>query len=187
MKALDSRQNSSPMRFIEPNEESADMGKAGSFRYNILHALLEEKYSDAVDYIKAEIEKESVYPKYHKKVDRIFHHGIDLVSAIRAKRDFPGFKSLVRSKQAELRDKIIKHYRELESMLKKIEEIEDGLKREDQRSTIYVVRSLWFGALVLLLVAFFQEIIGGLAKTGYVFSNNSANELLTYLLEKLGM
>lgn len=146
----------------------ADLGKPDQLRSQILQLVLEEHYEKAIEDLRTFFVQESVYPSFNKRIERYINHSIDLIYAIKAKRNFPGISQLTRAKQQELRDRFKEHLNELVFMLKKIEKIERDLMLEDARSTIYVVRALWLAGFGLLVAWFFVEIYRGLAVTSFI-------------------
>ncbi len=148
--------------------ESVDFGKPDQLRYQILVQVLEEKYEQSIEDLRAFFVKESAYPTFNRRIERYINHSIDLIYAIKAKRNFPGISQLTRAKQQELRDRFKDHFNELIFMLKKIEKIERDLMLEDARSTIYVVRALWVAALCVLVTWFVLEVYRGLAVTSFI-------------------
>ncbi|MGZ3779072.1 MAG: hypothetical protein ACXVCY_00460 [Pseudobdellovibrionaceae bacterium] len=172
--------------FFEVGLEQTDLGKPDSFRYNILTCVLNENYDKAIEDLKGFVEKPSEYPNFKDKITRFVNHSIDLIYAIKAKRGFPGINSLTRAKQQELREKFKGHFRELQYILKIIEKIQGDLRVEDVRSTIYVVRALWFCGIAIAITAFWVEIVNGLARASYVVSDDAFGKLANFLAEKIG-
>lgn len=155
-------------RIFEMGVDPADLGKQGELRFQILMQVLDEQYEKSIEDLRAFFLKESVYPSFNQRIERYINHSIDLIYAIKAKRNFPGISQLTRAKQQELRDRFKDHFNELVFMLKKIEKIERDLMLEDARSTIYVVQAFWVAALCLLLSWFAVEIYRGLAVTSFI-------------------
>ncbi|MBL7557683.1 MAG: hypothetical protein JNM24_17770 [Bdellovibrionaceae bacterium] len=155
-------------RIFEMGIDPSDFGKPDQLRYKILVMVMEEQYEEAIEALRVFFQTESVFPTFNQRVERYINHCIDLIYAIKAKRNFPGISQLTRAKQQELRDRFKDHFNELIFMLRKIEKVERDLELEDARSTIYVVRALWVAALALLLTWFAVEIYRGLAVTSFV-------------------
>ncbi|HRO66800.1 MAG TPA: hypothetical protein PL182_04485, partial [Pseudobdellovibrionaceae bacterium] len=93
--------------------ERTDLGRVDSLRYNILTWVLNERYDKAIQELREFDSRPSPYPTFHAKVSRYILHSIDLIFAIKAKRNFPGINSLTRAKQQELREKFKEHFMEL--------------------------------------------------------------------------
>ncbi|MEN0059571.1 MAG: hypothetical protein AAGB31_12100, partial [Bdellovibrio sp.] len=126
------------------------------------------------------------YPNFQSKITRYINHSVDLIYAIKAKRSFPGIHSLTRAKQQELREKFKEHLRELQYVLKMVEKIHEDLRIQDARSTIYVVKALWLAVLGIIVLAFWLEIVHGLAKTSIVVFDDGFGKLANWLAEKIG-
>lgn len=154
------------------DSDRTDLGRADTLRFNVLTWVLDERYDKAIQELKDFLAKPSDFPSFQDKITRYIHHSIDLIYAIKAKRNFPGINSLTRAKQQELREKFKEHFQELQYVLKKVEKVEHDLRVEDARSTIYVVRALWFALISVVVFAFGLEITRGLARTtGIVFED----------------
>ena len=166
--------------------DKGDMGEPDSLRCNILTWVLAERYDKAIEELKDFLERPSEYPDFKGKVTRYIHHSIDLIYAIKAKRSFPGINSLTRAKQQELREKFKEHYKELQYILKVVEKIQGDLRIADVRSTIYVVRALWFAALGIIILAFWLDIVNGLMKTSIIVFDDSFGKIANFLAERIG-
>lgn len=167
--------------------ERTDLGQADTLRYNVLSWVLEERYDKAIETLRATMTDPSEFPNYQDRVGRYLKHSVDLIYAIKAKRNFPGITSLTRAKQSELREKFKEHFKELQQVLKKIEKIERDMKIEDARSTIYVVRALWIGALSIVTVAFLLEVTGGMAQTASVVLEDSVERWIDAIFRLIGL
>lgn len=155
-------------RIFEMGIDPADLGKQGQLRFQILVQVLDEQYEKSIEDLRNYFQKESIYPSFNRRIERYINHSIDLLYAIKAKRNFPGISQLTRAKQQELRDRFKEHFNELVLMLKKIEKVERDLELEDARSTIYVVKALWVAAICLFLTWFVIEVYRGLAVTSFL-------------------
>lgn len=166
--------------------ESTELGTPDSFRRHVLTWVLEERYDKALEEMREFLGRESDYPNFKDKVHRYITHSIDLVYAIKAKRHFPGMSSLTRTKQQELREKFKEHFRELNQSLKKIEKIETDLRVQDVRSTIYVVKALWWSGLAILLFAFWMDIVRGLTEAASLVFNDELTKAVDWLFSFMG-
>lgn len=144
-----------------------DIGKPDTLRYNILILIINEEYDKAIVHLKDFLEQKSPYPGFRIKVERYIQHAIDLISAIRTKRNFPGFNSLTRTKQQELKEKFKEHFQELKHVIKKIENSMEELRLNDIKSTKIVVQSFWAAIVVVALGAFLLDIFTGMGATIY--------------------
>ncbi|AHZ84597.1 hypothetical protein AB1A81_09655 [Bdellovibrio bacteriovorus] len=172
--------------FFDMNVDKSDLGRPESLRYNILTWVLDERYDRAIEELKDFLEKPSEYPNFQDKVTRYINHSIDLIYAIKAKRSFPGINSLTRAKQQELREKFKEHFRELQYVLKIVEKVQGDLRIQDVRSTIYVVKAAWFASLAVIILAFWLDIVNGLAKTSVLVFDDGFGKLANVLAEMIG-
>lgn len=172
--------------FFDMGVDKADLGKPDSLRYNILTWVLDERYDRAIEELKEYLEKPSEYPNFKDKITRFIHHSVDLIYAIKAKRSFPGINSLTRAKQQELREKFKEHFRELQYVLKVVEKIQTDLRVQDVRSTIYVVQALWIAGVSIVGLAFYLDMVHGLAKTAYIVFDESFGHAANWLAGMIG-
>lgn len=140
-----------------------EMGRADTLRYNVISYVVEESYDRAISELKAFLEKDSEFARFRDRAERFVFHAVDLVNAIKAKKNMPGMHNLTVAKQQEINEKIAGHFQELQYVLKKIEKIQYDLKIDDIRSTVYVVRALAVAVFVVVVVAFVVEANHGLA------------------------
>ncbi|WII71127.1 hypothetical protein QJS83_11710 [Bdellovibrio sp. 22V] len=172
--------------FFDVGVDRAELGRPDSLRFNILTWVLDERYDRAIEELKDFLEKPSEYPNFQSKITRYIHHSVDLIYAIKAKRSFPGINSLTRAKQQELREKFKEHFRELQYVLKIVEKIQGDLRVQDVRSTIYVVRALWFSFLAIIILAFWMEVVHGLAKTSVIVFDDLFGKAANWLASIIG-
>ena len=105
----------------ENDLDLSELGRPDTLRYNILSFVINEEYERAIKTLNDFLVSESDYPNFKNKVERYSLHGIDLIYAIRTKRNFPGINALTRTKQQELKEKFREHFNELKVILRKIE------------------------------------------------------------------
>jgi hypothetical protein len=185
-KAMTVAQTQQESKIFEMNHEPVDFGKADSLRYNILSWVLNEQYDRAIQELRNFASQDSDYPNFKEKVERLALHSVDLVYAIKAKRNFPGLSSLTRAKQQELREKFKVHFKELQAVMKRIEKIQVDLRIEDARSTIYIIRALWLAGAAISLLAFIKEVVGGLALTSSVVMSDLLNQAVEAIFTIIG-
>lgn len=154
-------------------------GTIDSLQGAILNYVVESNYDMAVSELNRYVEEKSQYPSFTSRVDTLVRHCSDIISAIRAKREFPGLGSLSTSKHQELFEKVIEHFEELKHYLKKIEVIEKEVKLDDIRSTVYVLKAFYHSLFVIVGLAFLQQFVqGGLANTFNVVMDDIIIRLL---------
>ncbi|MEQ1723850.1 MAG: hypothetical protein ABL930_11790 [Pseudobdellovibrio sp.] len=162
----------------------SDLGRPDTLRYNILTMVINEEYDRAIRALKEFIETDSDYPNFRMRIERYSMHSIDLIYAIRTKRNFPGLSALTRTKQQELKDKFREHFKELRFIMKKIEDCLEELRLNDVRSTNIVVKSFWFSLLVVFASGFFLEVIRGLGYTVEIVFNEFLEKGFNLLFDK---
>jgi len=172
--------------FFDASIDRSDFGVADSLRYQVLTGVLNERYDQCIEKLKGYLDDESPYPNFKEKITRYINHCIDLIYAIKAKRSFPGFNSLTRAKQQELREKFKDHFKELKDTLKRIEKIKRDLQVQDVRSTIYVVKALTIAGTAITILAFWLDIMNGLAKTTWVVFEDVLIKIADSLLSLIG-
>lgn len=167
--------------FSDIGIDKSEYGVAGSLRFKVLASVEQAQYENAIEALQNHFDQNSPYPQFKEKTKRFIFHGMDLVHAIRAKRNFPGLTSLTRAKQQELREKLKEHFRELALILKKLEKIDKDLKITDARSTVYVVKSFWLSAVGLLALLFFLELQGKIFPTYLSVTDELFSQFVNYI------
>lgn len=167
--------------FGDTGIEPTDLGRPDSLRYKVLTLVLDERYDSAIQELKDFLDDPSEYPDFKVRVGRFVSHCIDLIYAIKAKRGFPGIASLTRAKQQELREKFKEHLRELQYSIKKIEKNQTDLRVHDVRSTIHVVRAVWYSIVSVSVLGFILEVSQGFAKTSYIVADDAFSRAVSWL------
>lgn len=161
-----------------------DMGRADTLRFNVLTYVVEENYERAIHELKAFLERDFEYPKFKGRVERYIHHAIDLVNAIRAKRKFPGAQMLTMAKQQELNEKFASHFAELQHILKKVEHIQQDVRIDDIRSTVWIVKAAIHSAIAIAVVAFLMDVNNGLMQTTMLVVDDVFLEITRWIFNK---
>jgi hypothetical protein len=163
----------------------SDLGKPDTFRYNILTMVINEEYDRAIKLLKDFIASDSPYPNFRMRIERYATHAIDLIYAIRTKRNFPGLSALTRTKQQELKDKFKEHFSELRFMMKKIEDCCEELRLNDVRSTHIVVRSFILALTVVFVCGLSIDLFNGLGDTVHLVTDEYLDKAFSFLYNKL--
>jgi hypothetical protein len=177
---LPARNQSSQLQF-----DRSDLGKADTLRFNVLSYVVEENYDRAIDTLTEFRNRDSEYPRFKEKTERYVAHAVDLINAIRAKRNFPGMKSLTMAKQQELGEKFATHFRELQYTLQKIEKIQVDVRIDDVRSTVWIIKALAYAVFAVVAVAFFLDVSRGLFNTTIVVTDDIFQNLTNWLFGRL--
>lgn len=165
------------------NFDRKEMGRADTLRFNVLTYVVEENYERAVFELKSFLEKDFEYPKFHDRVERYIQHAIDLVNAIRAKRKFPGAQMLTMAKQQELNEKFRAHFSELQYVLKRVEKIQQDVRIDDIRSTVWIVKALITAMIVIAVFAFSLDVHNGLFTTTVTVADDLFQELTSWIFK----
>lgn len=165
----------------------SDLGVPDTVRYNVLTFVVNEEYDRAINYLKDFLDKDSQYPNFKQRIDRYVNHAIDLIFAIRTKRNFPGISLLTKSKQNELRERYREHFQELKSVMRKIENCQEELRLSDIKSTTMLVRSLWLSTVVVVISAVAIEIFQGLGLSFFVVFDDYLNKVLESIFKLLNI
>ncbi|MGZ5279584.1 MAG: hypothetical protein ACXWC9_06565 [Pseudobdellovibrionaceae bacterium] len=165
----------------EMNSISKDMGRADTLRYNVLTYVVEENYEGATRELKEYLETDFEYPNFKERIERYIQHANDLVNAIRAKRKFPGAQMLTTAKQQELNEKFVAHFLELQLVLKKVERIQQDVRIEDIRSTVWIVQAGITAMIVVAVVAFLLDVNQGLMHTTIVVFDDLFREFVSWI------
>lgn len=181
------KSHSDSKSLFELGKAQLDLGRPDSLRYSVMLSVLDGQYDKTLDNLQEYLNSDFDYPNFKPRIERFIRHAMDLVFAIRAKRNFPGIDSLTRSKQQELKEKYKQHLYELQDTLKRIELVHHDLQTKDVRSTVYVVKALWFAGIGLVILSFLLELGHGLAATSFVVFGDSIDHLLEWLFSFVGM
>ena len=169
----------------EQDLDVSDLGRPDTLRYNILSFVINEEYERAIKTLKEFLTSDSNYPNFKNKIERYTLHGIDLIYAIRTKRNFPGINALTRTKQQELKEKFREHFNELKVILKKIENCVEELRLNDVKSTRILVNSLWLSTVTLFVAAILVEVFNGLGMTFVIVFEALLDDALGWLYKTL--
>lgn len=170
----------------EPRQKTSeldmnDLGHVNSLRYQVLTTIINEEYDVSIERLREFISQDSDYPNFKIRVERYVHHSIDLIHAIKTKRNFPGFNSLTRSKQQELKEKVKEHFQELKGVLKKIEKSMEELRLNDIRSTHIVVKSFWLSISGVFICGILLDIFHDVGSNAYAVFDEKSAQFLEYL------
>lgn len=167
-------------------KEIGDFGKDNSFTNEVLAIVVSRSYGRALKQLKAYVEVKSSYPNFRFRTQRYIDHAESLINAIRAKRGIPGFETLSKSRQREIQEKTTQHFEELRRTLKKIERIEQSLRMNDVRSTVWVIRSMVHCGFIVLTVAFVLEISNGLLQSVGIVVGDWLNKVSDIVFNSIG-
>lgn len=164
-----------------------DAGHVDGLRSTILSSVASENYDGAVQDLKAYIDSKSEYPQFKARAERYLNYAVDLVNAVKAKRSFPGMQHLSMSKQQELFDRAMEHFEDLKATLKKVEMIEQEVRLDDVRSTVWVIKAMVYCVFGLLVLAFLLELSRGVLPAATVVVDDTFGNMVDLLFDKIGI
>lgn len=169
---------------------SLSQGKEGGdgIRQVVLGEVASGRYDKAKKEIDSYIAERSSYPNFQVRADPYRKYAIDLVNGIEAKRNLTGVGSLPLSKQQEIFDKVLEHFKELKVNLKQIERHEREAKLDDIRSTTWFLKTFMYALLGVVALGFFVEMShGGLGNSFLIVFDAVLAEAVDKLLSAVGM
>ncbi|MCH2535642.1 MAG: hypothetical protein MK008_14460 [Bdellovibrionales bacterium] len=146
-------------------------GGSSGFRYMVMHFVMSKKYDEAYKEIEGYVSEKKDFPIFNTRTAPYVRHCKDLISAIRNKREFPALGALPVSKQKELFDKVIEHFDELKSVLRRIEAIGYKVQLDDIRSTTIFLKSFVYSLFAVIAVIFLLDLQDLLVTYGLVMGN----------------
>lgn len=157
----------------------------GSLRQVVLSAVVEEKYDKAISSLTEYMKSKPEYPEFFSRCERYSEYGVELIQAIKTKRNFPGWNALNMSKQKELFEKALHHFEDLKATLMKIEVIEKEVRMDDVRSTVWVVKAVVYAISALLLIVFLKEMTGGVIPAADTVLESTTSQVVDFVFERL--
>ncbi len=156
----------------------------GQLRNAILTHVTEERYEKAIQEVGLALESKPEYPQFKVRSERYSQYSIELINAIQAKRNFPGWNALHMSKQKELFERALLHFEDLKATLEKIEAIESEVRMEDNRSTVWVVWAMCWCVCALLIFMVIAELTNGVFPSLNVVVDSAMSSLVDMLFDK---
>lgn len=139
----------------------SELGARGDFLRRVVTYVVEGHYQFAEREIHGFISNRANYPEFEERISRYRSHSLELIMAIKSKRELNDSMKLSNSKTQELREKVFAHFQELRKILMRFEQIERELKVEDLRSTIWFVGGGVLSLIGVFSVLLMQEILDG--------------------------
>ncbi len=165
----------------------SDLGAPDTVRYNVLTLVINEEYDRAIKYLKDYAQLDSAYPNFKDKIERYIRHAIDLVFAIRNKRNFPGMSLLTRSKQNEMRERVREHFQELKMVMRKVEASQEELRIIDIKSTTILVKALWFSVVIVFVSSIIIEVVQGVGHSFVEVTSDYVDVFTEIVFNYLGL
>ncbi|MBC86122.1 MAG: hypothetical protein CL677_02995 [Bdellovibrionaceae bacterium] len=178
------RTNNLSQQFQQRLSARGTGGGPDTLRHMVLTNLINGNYDGAIRDVEAfgESKKDS-YPIFGTRAGRYIEHCVDLILAVKSKREFPGLSGLPVAKQREMFEKVLDHFDELKHYLKRIEAINAEIQIDDIRSTVYVVKTLSIAVAVVLALGFTLDIIESIYGSYDQVLGDSAKQFTDWLFD----
>ncbi len=128
-------------------------GRPDSLRSTILSFVARDKFDIAVRELRYYQQYKSDIAVFQERTERYFDHCEELILAVKAKKGFPNIDALPMAKRQEIFERIQQHFDELQAVLRRIEQIENDIKVQDSRSTVWVMQALIVSSMVVTIWA----------------------------------
>jgi tetratricopeptide (TPR) repeat protein len=159
----------------------------GQLRNAILTHVTEERYEKAISDLEQALNSKPQYPDFKARSERLGNYSVELIKAIQAKRNFPGWSALHMSKQKELFERALLHFEDLKVTLEKIEAIESEVRMEDLRSTVWVMKAVSFAVCGLLIFALLRELTNGVFPSAAVVLDSATASMIDLVFDKFNL
>lgn len=184
---MDRAQASTLQSEIQKKLNSISTEGTDTLTHRILKLVVEERYDVAQADIEEYCDARPEYPQFLERASRLRDHCLDLMNAIQSKRAIVTMANLPMAKKQEVHEKVLVHFDELRHYLRKIELIDKDVRIEDIRSTVWVVRALVVCTFTLLFIYVSKEAYHGIAQSATVVIEDSLDQAVNWLFDKLGM
>jgi len=141
---------------LEREYKLKDIGARDSLMNSTLQFVADDSFDRAIHELRVYQTMKSTFPLYVERTERYYDHSIEVIEAIRTKKMVPTH-NLPAAKRQELSEKIFYHFHELSDSLAKISHIENELRVEDAKSTVWVIKALFMSVFFLLLFGVLLE------------------------------
>jgi hypothetical protein len=153
----------------------------------VLKSVVNADYKKANQSLDNYIILKEEYPDFHPRVVDMIRHSRELINAIRSKRNLPGLSQLSIAKQKEIMDHVVSHFNELKYTLKAVERVAKDVALSDIRSTVWLIKTVSYCLLGILVVAFSISFTEQIAKPFWVVSNDLVNKMSNAFFTMLGL
>ncbi len=157
------------------------VGKANGLRHVILSSVVDGNYDGAIKELRLYEDLNSTLPIFKVHSERYFSHCEELIRAIDSKIKFSGSKSITRTQKQDLHAMVRKHFRALSDSLRQVETIENNIRVQDLRSTIWIIKAAILSVSTLLAFFAFMEARGSLIQPILNFLDTTVNNCVRLL------
>lgn len=162
-------------------------GQGTSLRRMVLQNVVDGQYELAKQVISTFIQTKESYPDFGPRATPIAKHSEDLITAIEAKRSLPNMHVLNMSRQKEVLDHVIDHFNELKHCLKNIEKIAGDELLADFRSTQWLLRTVSYTVLGLVVISFIMHFSSDIGQPFWVVADNITENIATLMTDWFGL
>jgi len=148
-------------------------GRLDGLRYTILSLVVEGRYDTAIAEISFYANSDQKLQVFRTKAQRYLNHCEELIRAVESKIKFCQTRTITRSQKHQLYMMVMKHFHELTDSLKKIERIENDIRVNDLKSTVWVLKALIMCLGCLIMFGMVQEAISSMQLPFMVVVNDS--------------
>jgi hypothetical protein len=134
-------------------------GRLDGLRHTILSLVVEGKYDTAIAEISMYSTSDQKLLVFKARAERFLNHCEELIRAIESKIKFCQTRTITRSQKHELYTMVMKHFNELTDSLKKIERIENDIRVNDLKSTVWVLKAFIMSVGCLIMFGMCREAI----------------------------
>lgn len=132
-------------------------GRLDGLRHTILSLVVEGRYDTAIAEISFYANSDQKLQVFRTKAQRYLNHCEELIRAVESKIKFCNTRTITRSQKHQLYTMVMKHFHELTDSLKKIERIENDIRVNDLKSTVWVLKSFIMCVGVLIMFGMIRE------------------------------
>lgn len=150
-------------------------GRLDGLRYTILSLVVEGRYDTAIAEISFYANSETKLQVFRTKAQRYLNHCEELIRAIESKIKFCQTRTITRSQKHQLYMMVMKHFRELTESIKKIERVENDIRVNDLKSTVWVLKALIACVGFLVIFGMTKEAYQTMETPFLVVVNDSVN------------
>lgn len=178
--------------FEEDIESQADLevrlsesisGRLDGLRYTILSLVVDGRYDTAIAEISFYANSEQKLQVFRTKAQRYLNHSEELIRAVESKIKFCQTRTITRSQKHQLYIMVMKHFRELTDSLKKIERIENDIRVNDLKSTVWVLKAFVMCTGVVIMFGMIREALMTMHDPFMVVINDSVQ----YIFKLIGL
>lgn len=166
---------------LESKLSESISGRLDGLRYTILSLVVDGRYDLAIAEISFYANSDQKLQVFKVKAQRYLNHCEELIRAVESKIKFCQTRTITRSQKHQLYMMVMKHFHELTDSLKKIERIENDIRVNDLKSTVWVLKSFIMCIGVIIMVAMIKEAYISMQLPFLIVVNDSVESIFRML------